>query len=257
MSYKDMIVFLDGSRDNDARLDFALSMAKAHGARLTGVDVNAPSAFDGEWAFRAQSLEESLSEKARRVGVATQFRIADREATGWRNLYAYYSDLLIATQPNPDSYGKVLPAVPEDILVSAGVPMIVLPHQWETRPIENAVIAWSPSSQATRAVHDAIPLLRQMRKITVFAFGRPDGRVEDIDLLCDHLHIHGVVAESDRWFDTGDLTAMEALFASRAMEDADMLVAGAYSHSRFRETLFGGVTRELLHQFSVPIFVSH
>ena len=151
----------------------------------------------------------------------------------------------------------VLPAVPEDVLVSAGVPMIVLPHQWKPRLIENVVVAWSPSSQATRAMHDAIPFLSRARKVTVFAFGRPEGRTEDVELLCDHLEIHGVVAEADRWPDTGELSAIEALFASRALEDADMIVAGAYSHSQFREALFGGVTKDLLHQFSLPVFVSH
>ncbi|QIG51029.1 universal stress protein [Nordella sp. HKS 07] len=64
-------------------------------------------------------------------------------------------------------------------------------------------------------------------------------------------------AETEPWPDTGELSVIEALFASRCMEDADMIVAGAYSHSRFRETLFGGVTRDLLRQFSLPVFVSH
>ena len=57
MSYKDILVFLDGSLDNAVRVDFALLLAKAHGARLTGVDVNAAAAFEGEWAERAQSLK--------------------------------------------------------------------------------------------------------------------------------------------------------------------------------------------------------
>src|SRR5262245_13882184 len=104
MSYRDILVFLDGSIDNDNRLEFAVSVAKAHGARLTGVDVNSTEALENEWwARRAQSLEDHFYETTRRAEVTTRFRIADRESTGWRNLYAYYSDLLIATQPNPDA----------------------------------------------------------------------------------------------------------------------------------------------------------
>ena len=150
-----------------------------------------------------------------------------------------------------------MPAIPEDVLVTAGVPMIVLPHRWKPRPLENAVIAWSPSSQAARAVHDAIPLLKRAKKVTVFAFGRPNDSIDDIVSLCDHLAMHGIKAEADRWTDTGELSAIEALFASRGLEGADMIVAGAYSHSRLRETLFGGATKDLLHQFSLPVFVSH
>jgi hypothetical protein len=226
MSYKDVLVFLDGSVDNDIRQDFALSLAKGHGARLTGVDVNSAAALDNEWwSVRAQSLEESFTAAARRAHVAVRFRPADREAAGWRNLYAYYSDLLIATQPNPDARGMILPAIPEDVLVTAGVPMIVLPHRWKPRPLENAVIAWSPSSQAARAVHDAIPLLKRAKKVTVFAFGRLDDSIEDIELLCDHLAMHGIKAEADRWTDTGDLSAIEALFASRGLE-VDVMIFG-------------------------------
>ena len=259
MTYRDILVFLDGSQDNEVRLDFALSLAKEHGARLTGVDVNSAAAFAGEWSQRAQTVEESFQAKAHQAGISIRFRVANREATGWKNLYAHYADLLIATQPNPEASGMILPGVPEDVLMSAGVPMIVLPRQWKPESADqNIVIAWSPSSQATRAVHDAMPILTRARKVTVFAFGPPsDDSDDDLKLLCDHLLIHGVVSETDQWSDTGELSAIEALFASRAMEDAAMIVAGAYSHSRFRETVFGGVTKDLLHQFSVPVLLSH
>ncbi|WP_119269501.1 universal stress protein [Taklimakanibacter deserti] len=259
MSYKDILVFLDGSPDNEARLDFAVSLAKTLGARLTGVDVSSEKAFEGEWSDRASMVGELLDSKARASGVVSRFRIADRKSPGWKDFFAHYADLLVATQPNRESSGKILPSVPEDVLISAGVPMIVLPHRSRsTRRIQNVVIAWSPSGQATRAVHDAMPILAQAQKVSVFAFDpRSDETDADIKLLSDHLLAHGITVEVDQWPDTGDLSVIEALFASRAMEDADMIVAGAYSHSRFRETLLGGATRDLLHQFSVPVLVSH
>ncbi|QIG48365.1 universal stress protein [Nordella sp. HKS 07] len=259
MSYRDILVFLDGSRDNEARLDFALSLAQEYRARLTGVDVSSPQAFTNEWSERAENVGDVFAAKARASRLDSRFKVADREAIGWKNLYAHYADLLIATQLNNESAGKILPAVPEGVLVSAGVPMIVLPHRRIPKPaLQNIVIAWSPSGQATRAVHDAMPILAQARQISLFAFDPPsDERDADIKLLCDHLLAHGLKAEVERWPDTGELSVIEALFASRAMEDADMVVAGAYSHSRFREALLGGVTNDLLRQFSVPVFVSH
>lgn len=259
MNYGDILVFLDGSSDNESRLDFAVSLARTHDARLTGVDVDSAAAFEGEWSERATTVGELFETKTRQAGVKGRFKIADRESIGWKDLYAHYADLLVATQPNAEASGMILSAVPEDVLMSAGVPMIVLPHRWTpVSSIQNVAIAWSPSSQATRAVHDAMPILTRAQKVTVFAFDSPsDVKDEDTKLLCDHLQAHGVVAGTDRWPDTGELSVIEALFASHAMEDADLIVAGAYSHSRFRETLFGGATRELLHQFSVPVFVSH
>ncbi|WP_292082090.1 universal stress protein, partial [Mesorhizobium sp.] len=108
MSYKDILVFLDGSTDNDARMEFAFSLARAHGARLTGVDVDAAAAFEGEWAERAKSLAETFHAGANRSDVRVRYKIADRDAAGWKDFYAHYADLLIATQPNQEAFGRVL-----------------------------------------------------------------------------------------------------------------------------------------------------
>lgn len=259
MSYKDILVFLDGSVENAARVDFALSLARGHGARLTGVDVDSPAAFVGEWSERALSLEEAFHASAEQFGVDVRFKVAERSSKDFKNYYTFYADLLISTQPHPEVSGKILPDVPEGLLTSAGVPMILLPR--DRRPVrvgEEVVIAWSPSGQAARAVHDAMPILTQARKVTLFTFAPPfDEKDADIDLLRDHLRMHGVKTETERWTDSGDLSAIEALFASRALEEADLIVAGAYSHSRIREALFGGMTKSLLEQFSLPVFVSH
>ena len=101
MSYKDILVFLDGSVENAARVDFALSLAKAHGARLTGVDVDSVAAFAGEWSERAKSLEETFHASANRFGVDVRFKVADRNSGEWKNYYTPYADLVIATQPIP------------------------------------------------------------------------------------------------------------------------------------------------------------
>jgi nucleotide-binding universal stress UspA family protein len=167
MNYRDILVFLDGSRDNEARLDFALSLAQMHDARLTGVDVNSEEAFKGEWSERAKTVGDIFEAKSREAGVKSRFRLADRKSAGWKYFYAHYADLLVATQPNRESSGKILPPVPEDVLTSAGVPMIVLPHGRTSKPaIQNVVIAWSSSSQATRALHDAMPILVQAKKVS-------------------------------------------------------------------------------------------
>lgn len=259
MSYKDIVVFLDGSPDNEARVDFAVSLARDHAARLTGVDVNSEDAFKSEWSERAKAAEELLKARSRLLGVTSRFRIADRNSRGWKNFYAHYADLLVATQPDGSFADRVLPGFPENVLVSAGVPMIVLPRGWTCKhQIQNAVIAWSPSSQASRAVHDAMPILTRANNVAVFAFDPlSDSQDDDVKLICDHLLAHGIKADTDRWPATSDLEIIEALFASRPIEDADIIVAGAFSHSRLREALFGGTTKDLLRQISVPILVSH
>ena len=104
-----------------------------------------------------------------------------------------------------------------------------------------------------------MPLLERAKKVTLFAFSsQPSALRKSAEMLVDHLAAHGVKAEhiSD-WTNTGDLTAVEALFASLDTQDADLIVAGAFGHSRLYEGLFGGVTRDLMHQQSLPVLMSH
>jgi nucleotide-binding universal stress UspA family protein len=76
-------------------------------------------------------------------------------------------------------------------------------------------------------------------------------------LLLDHLQRHGVVAQISDWTNTGDISALEALFASLDTQDADLIVAGAFGHSRLFESLFGGVSVDLMRQPTVPVLMSH
>jgi nucleotide-binding universal stress UspA family protein len=75
--------------------------------------------------------------------------------------------------------------------------------------------------------------------------------------LADHLLRHGVVAQISNWIDTGELLALEALFASLDTQDADLIVAGAFGHSRLFESLFGGVSLDMMLQPTAPILMSH
>jgi nucleotide-binding universal stress UspA family protein len=77
------------------------------------------------------------------------------------------------------------------------------------------------------------------------------------NLIVDHFKAHGVAAESDTWSDTGDLTAVEALFACLETQEADLIIAGAYGHSRLIEGLFGGASYDLVRQPSLPVLMSH
>jgi nucleotide-binding universal stress UspA family protein len=77
-------------------------------------------------------------------------------------------------------------------------------------------------------------------------------------MLVQHLEAHGVKAHISDWTNTGDLTAIEALFASLDTQDADLIVAGAFGqHSRLYEGLFGGVSLDLMRQQSLPVLMSH
>jgi nucleotide-binding universal stress UspA family protein len=183
----------------------------------------------------------------------------DPIAQSAQHFYSHYSDLIIASQPELETRSLVVAGVPEDVLLTSGVPMLLLPCGLKP-PIkfENIVIAWRSSREAIRSVHDAMPLLLAAKKVTVFTFApQSDHSGREPGLLVDHLEQHGVWAKAESWPDTGDMSTISALFAWLDTQEADLIVAGAYGHSRLVEGLFGGVSRDLLHEPSLPLFLSH
>jgi nucleotide-binding universal stress UspA family protein len=103
-----------------------------------------------------------------------------------------------------------------------------------------------------------MPLLVKAKKVTIFTFSaRGSALHATSEILADHLLRHGVVAQISNWIDTGELLALEALFASLDTQDADLVVAGAFGHSRLFESLFGGVSLDMMRQPTAPILMSH
>jgi nucleotide-binding universal stress UspA family protein len=122
------------------------------------------------------------------------------------------------------------------------------------------VVAWSGSRESVRAVSDAMPFLRRAKEVIVLAINPrhgPDGHGDipaaDISL---HLARHGVRADAQD-ITTDQIEVGDVLLSRAADESADLVVMGAYGHSRFRELILGGATRHLLQHMTVPILMSH
>jgi nucleotide-binding universal stress UspA family protein len=259
-AYKDILVMLSAGDGAHARLEAAIALARAHGARLTGLDVSAPAAFEGARAERAAGIYDDFQERLRLAGVQGTFRAADHPGrTGGKALQIHYADLVIAPTPAEAAQGLVLPEVPEDVLLASGVPMLVIPELRPAGPLgHNIVIAWNATREATRAVHDALPLLTRAASVTVFAFDRRTQMMaEEVGHLLDHLGAHGVKADKFTWPDTGEIDAVDALFSCLSEQGADMIVAGGYGHARMLEHMFGGVTATLIDNLTVPVLLSH
>ena len=256
MAYKDILVFLDPTAEAIERLHFAASVAKTHGGRLIGVDASTPSA--GKEAESAATISRMFDDVARSAGIDVVYVPAEKPGEG--DSFTHCVDLMIAPAPGSVARDAIRHGVLDRALLESGAPMLILPPDWKPGPVgDNIVIAWNAGREALRAVHDAMPLLKRAKKVTVFAFSsRPSGLRASAQMLVRHLGSHGVTAEhiSD-WTNTGDLTAVEALFASLDTQDADLIVAGAFGHSRLYEGLFGGVSIDLMRQQSLPVLMSH
>jgi nucleotide-binding universal stress UspA family protein len=137
----------------------------------------------------------------------------------------------------------------------------VVPPGFKTHlPARHVVVAWRPTREAARALHDAMPLLHAAETVDVLELDpvggeRGDGPQPGADIAV-HLARHGLKVRVVVQKRTGESVAM-ALLGHVVQSGAGLLVAGGYGHSRFREWALGGVTRELLKSSSVPVLFSH
>ena len=284
--FKDILVHLDDGPRSAVRLNIAAALARAHGAHLTGfyvVDVPGSDMFYGagmpfaagggldrmvadlrlEAAARGAATGETFRDRLRLENLEGAFRRVEGETTDLLPLHARYADLTILGQPNEDEpyRGASSDAVLVNVLMSSGRPILAIPYAGTFETVGTRVlVAWNASREATRAVNDALPLLTSATKVTVLAVNprrgvEGHGEVPAAD-ICLHLARHGVNAEAAHTI-ANDIGEGDALLSYAADIGADLIVCGGYGHSRAREMVFGGVTRTLLQEMTVPMLLSH
>jgi nucleotide-binding universal stress UspA family protein len=281
MSYKDLLVVLDAAADARGRIELAAALAERFAAHLVGLypipspelprragyaDLAALEPVYHEWRVRALEQAEEMRETfehaaGQREGV-TEWRDV---AEGWEAdpaLHARYADLAILGQRDPDNDETAfIRPHPERVTLASGRPILVVPYAGHFETVGRCVlVAWNASREAARAVADAMPLLAAADAVTVLAVDPqpgPDGHGDlpgaDIAL---HLARHGVKAQIERTV-SAEVPIGEVLLSRAADLGADLLVMGAYGHSRTRELLLGGATRTLLASMTIPVLMSH
>ena len=213
---------------------------------------NAERALD---TFEAQARAEDVHSFERRLG--------DDEPQGGLVLQARYADLVVLSQSDPnDGAGTLIQDLPEFVALHGGRPVLAVPHSGRFDTLDrHALIAWDGSRSATRAMTDALPLLRRSRKVTLALFN-PErqygvhGELPGADAAL-FLARHDVKVEVHQQSTPPGLDTGNALLSLAADLGADLLVMGAYGHTRWRETLLGGVTRTVLNSMTLPVLMSH
>lgn len=277
MKLKDLLVYVDHDPACEARVDLALALAVQHEAHLTGLHVMTwprlprfaqaelpPSFLDlqrQQLDERAGEAEDAFQARARRHGVRAEWRVAEGDLTETVKLHARYADLTVIGQGlDLENAPGELADLPANLVLGVGRPLLVIPRYGSFDTLgQRVLIAWNGSREATRAVNDAIPLLARAARVTVLSVDPDDNarrpRVPSADIAL-HLARHGIAAEaaSTRGVDLG----VGDLLLSRAADlGADLIVMGAYGHSRVREMVLGGATRHLLQHMTVPVLMSH
>lgn len=264
MSYKSILAHLEFDLNPGARLRYATDLAGELDAHLIGiaaaalrpVHVSDMGVSDDEM-FRDQTMERN----ARRFDELRQHFVAiagDGQNSAWRQaedlptksllVHARSVDLIVSGTPYGASPGDSYRSTdPGELVCNAGRPVLFVGEASVFRHPCKAIIGWKDTPQARRAVSAALPMLRLARTILVVAAGgrRHGGDDSGPRDVVRFLMRHGLDADARI---LGRDSAPETFIAAIRDEDADLVVTGAYGHSRTRERLFGGFTHALLMQ---------
>lgn len=281
MAYKTIMVHLNDERRVGQLVDVAAHIADRNEAHVIGLYVVPPllvGSLGGVGGRLAQSGRAAFKEEAKRIETAFYEAMKGRAGVGeWRLIepprdhpgtaeavieQARSADLVVANQTDDEWEYSLLLDFPERLALESGRPTLIVPNAGRfPRVGRRAMVAWNGRREATRAVFDALPLLQNAEAVKVLwvnpgskaanTMGRTPG--EDIAAT---LARHGVKCELGSSVTAG-IEVGDDLLSRLADFGADLLVMGCYGHSRLREFVMGGATREILGHMTVPVLMSH
>lgn len=279
MKYKDVLVYLDDGDSNPERIRTALAIATAHGARLTGVVVNAAPPLNvlmrlgisggNELIEKSRETAEKIAAdfaaSAKAAGIEHRTRIVETKEARVPHQVASLArnfDLSIMRQANPDrANARLVLEVAEQVLFSSGRPVFFMPYIGAHNiPCRRAMVAWDASPAATRALHDSLPMMEHMDEVIILVIDEDRqeriGGVRPGEEISAHLQAHGIDNRVHRVL-SGGATTSTIILNELFDLGVDLLVMGGYGTPKLREVVLGGVTRTLLETMTVPVFMSH
>jgi nucleotide-binding universal stress UspA family protein len=274
---KDIIVNLSVAKNGSTVGNYAVSVAAALQAHLTGIafvydpivpisdggyipaEVIEVQRADNEAA--AESAIKNFTAATDRAGISAEPLTLNASLAGAADQFARIArrfDLAIVGQGQPEAT-SMDQIIAETTLFGSGRPMIMVPYiQKAPFKIDNVMICWDGSRAAARAVADAIPVLGKSGRVEIVSVTNEPGKQDEIEGadIGRHLARHGLKVDVHR-ISGGDIDVADALLSHAADSSADFMVMGGYGHSRLREFVLGGVTRLIFESMTVPILLSH
>ena len=212
-------------------------------------------------AERADALERRFRAELPLSGLDGEWHMLNRADLAELIQLAKAADLTVLGQYPGNNSGGATWLHPDDVMVDSGRPVLVIPYAGAVERVGRSVlIAWNGTREANRALHDALPLIDGAEAVTVMHVGAQQADLDRdrpaLERIVRHLGRHGIAAQAEESLHPA-ISVRDALLSRAADLGADMIVAGAYHHSRLRETLLGGVSRDLLDRMTIPVLMSH
>jgi nucleotide-binding universal stress UspA family protein len=274
---KDILASLSVTKDGGPSGDYAVSVASALQAHLTGIafiyDPVVPVEGTGYIPAEVIESQEADNETAAKTAIKKFLVATDRAGISADPLTVSASfaaagdrfarmarrfDLAIVGQAQPET-STLDEVIGETTLFESGRPVIFVPYiQKAPFKLDNVMVCWDGSRPAARAIGDAMPLLVKAGGVEIVIVTNERGKQDEIEGadMGQHLARHGVKVDVHR-IPGGDIDIADALLSHAADSGTDFIVMGGYGHSRFREFVLGGVTHSIFRSMTVPVLMSH
>lgn len=279
MAYKSLLTVLTDIELAEAPVAQAISLATANNGHLDVLALGVDRSQAGYYyaGANAMILQETLSRAHEEAGKIETFAKTMLEPSGVRwgtesgvaqiadlgrhvAQRARFADLVILPKPYGDGHGAELEPTIEAALFEGQTPVLMVPDG--ATPLADAKtvsVAWNESAEALVAVRAALPILKNADLVRVVVVDPPahgPNRSDPGGMLSQFLSRHGVKVEIDVLSKTLPRVS-DVIMRHASDSNCDMVVMGAYGHSRFREAILGGATRNMLEQATVPVFMAH
>ena len=270
MPIKNIQVYLDNDAACETRIEIAAHLANQYEAHLCGlysmrkaiiptgvmasVDVAVYEAIDEASKKQCELARNVFFGNSTVTNIDGEFRFLDGFLTDDLAIRSQYADLLVIPQNQDDEANMNLYYRPRDILLSVACPVLLLPHGLSVAlPAQTALVAWDGGRECANALRAAWPMLGRVKKIDVVSVSSNDAEAMDITL---HINRHGIEAET-HLIDGGERNAGNIILEQAESLGTDLLVMGAYGHSRLREMVLGGSTKYVSEHAQLPVLFSH
>jgi nucleotide-binding universal stress UspA family protein len=278
MSYKTILAYLSDTRRAEAILEPAVQLAARNNAHLIGLHVYAgvpappiPLPYGADVIKAVAAAQQKETEEI--AGIFSRVTANQPFVAEWRAEkgphvdptsvvidHSRCADLIVAGQTDPDWEASPLVDVAEHLALGSGRPVLVVPYVGRYASIgRNVVIAWKAGRESARAVFDALPILKQAEQVQILEIdesGTGRGGTSVDSTIAVALARHGI-KPTVRTSIAGDISVGDEILSRLADMGADLLIMGAYGHSRMRQLVFGGVTRHIAKHMTVPTLFSH
>ena len=269
MGCRTILVELADDKGLETRLQVARGLAERFDAVLVGMHVTPPPFIPASYGEATAYIGPELLEAQRKANreIAERVQAVFRSVCGeganavWQEAEGDRGQLLAEAARTTDLLlarharfgGADAPDVLDQLVTAAGVPVLALPSGFSGDLGQTVLIGWNGSREAARAVHDALPFLQTAKGVILCAVGeQAETSLEAANAM---LRRHGLAVQPHKVGEP-DGNAGEVLLAQAAAHAADLLVMGAYGHTRLRELVFGGATRRVLREATLPVLFS-